>query len=174
MLCRVCTRRPVRSPPARSAPVAAIALTRPEGRLSQARLRTLRRPWLQHQGGSASRICPEYNNQILFCIGCKDGLPWKLRVEAALPFRLKLRRREQRHLLTPSTRSGTLGRGGWKTPQFTRDMVPPVTCGSRVDFVSTPTAGNFFFQGARDASTGRGCVRDTSQISMAAIMRQIG
>ena len=124
-------------------------------------------------GSSASRICPGCNNQILLWIGCIDGLPWKLREEAALPFRLKLRRREQRHLLTPSTRSGTLGRGGWKTPQFTRDMVPPVTCGSRVDFVSTPTAGNFFFPGARDASTGRGCVSDTSQISMAAIMRQV-
>ena len=165
MLCRVCTRQPVRSPPARSAPAAAIALTRPEGRLSQAQLRTLHQPWLQNQGGSASRICPGYNNQILFCIGGKDGLPWKLREGTALPFRRKLWRREQRHLLTPSTRSGTLRRGGWKMPKFTRDMAPPVTCGSRVGFVYTPTAENFFFPRVRDASTDRGCVSDTSQSS---------
>ena len=148
MLCRVCTRQPVRSPPARSAPAAAIALTRPEGRLSQAQLRTLHQPWLQNQGGSASRICPGYNNQILFCIGCQDGLPWKLREGTALPFRRKLWRREQRHLLTPSTRSGTLRRGGWKMPKFTRDMAPPVTCGSRGDLYTHRRLRTSSFQGS--------------------------
>ena len=150
MLCRVCTRQPVRSPPARSAPAAAIALTRPEGRLSQAetRSRTLRRPWLQHKGGSASRICPGYNNQILFCIGCKDGLPWKLREGGALAFRLKLQRKEQCHLLTPSTRSGALGGKGWKTPQLTRDMAPLVTCRSQVGLYPHRRLGTSSFQGS--------------------------
>ena len=63
----------------------------------------------------------------------------------------------------PPPGQGPWGGEDWKTPQFTRDMVPPVTCGSRLGFVSTPTAGNFFFPEARDASSGRGCVSDTSQ-----------
>ena len=40
-----------------------------------------------------------------------------------------------------------LGGKDWKTPQFTRDLVPPVTW-----------AGNFFFPEAGDALSGQGCV----------------
>ena len=108
--------------------------------------------------------------------------PGGIRKGAALPKNLELRRGGG---APPTSRSPPRLRPGGGNNRGEGPRPPPLGKrrnlhvtrrllshrGSRVGFVSTPTAGNFFFPEARDASSGRGCVSDHPRISLVSVSR---